>query len=87
MNELIKINYNNDRPTVLGRELHEFLEVKEKYVEWFKRMLDYGFNENIDFISFSDFSEKPKGGRPKQDHKLDYVVCFPNLEESKSNRR
>ena len=31
MNELIKINYDNDRPTVLGRDLHKALEVKEKY--------------------------------------------------------
>ncbi len=24
MNELIKVNYDNDRPTILGRDLHEF---------------------------------------------------------------
>ena len=28
MNELIKITYDNDRPTVSARELHEFLEVE-----------------------------------------------------------
>lgn len=28
MNELIKVNYENDQPTVLGRDLHEALEVK-----------------------------------------------------------
>ncbi len=31
MNELIKVNYDNDRPTVSGRELHEFLDVKTAY--------------------------------------------------------
>ncbi len=31
MNELININYeNSNRPTVIGRELHQALEVKEK---------------------------------------------------------
>lgn len=71
MNELIKINYNSDRPTVLGRDLHEALEVKEKYSDWFKRMCEYGFAENADYMSFSEISEKPKkGGRPVTDHQL-----------------
>lgn len=31
MNELIKITYNNDRPAVSARDLHDFLEVKTAY--------------------------------------------------------
>lgn len=62
MNELLKINYENERPTVSGRELHEFLEVKEKYTEWFKRMAEYGFDENIDFALVS---EKTETNNPK----------------------
>lgn len=38
MNELIKVNYDSERPTILGRDLHEFLEVKSKYADWFKNM-------------------------------------------------
>lgn len=34
MNNLIPINYDNDRPTVMGRELHEALEVKTPYTQW-----------------------------------------------------
>lgn len=70
MNELIKVNYDNERPTVSGRELHEFLEVDTPYTQWFQRMCEYGFNESIDFMGFSQFCEKPQGGRPKQDHQL-----------------
>lgn len=71
MNEIIKVNCENaDRPTVMGRELHEALEVKEKYTQWFKRMCEYGFTENIDFTSFSEISDKPLGGRPSTDHQL-----------------
>ena len=71
MNELIKINYDNDRPTVLGRDLHKALEVKEKYADWFKRMCEYGFVENVDYMIFSEISEKPiKVGRPNTDHQL-----------------
>ncbi len=51
MNELIKINTDNaDRPTVMGRKLHEALEIKARYTDWFKRMCEYGFTENSDFI-------------------------------------
>ena len=67
MNELIKVNYDNDTPTVSGRELHEFLEVKSKYADWFKNMIAYGFSENTDYISFSKNLEN--GGRTK-DHQL-----------------
>lgn len=70
MSELIKVNYDSDRPTVLGRDLHEFLEVKERYNDWFKRMCEYGFAENADFIGFTENTVKPQGGRPGQDHQL-----------------
>ena len=70
MNQLIKVDYNNERPTVSGRELHELLEVKEKYTQWFLRMCEYGFSEKIDFTGLSVISEKPQGGRPSQDHEL-----------------
>lgn len=49
MNELIKITYNNDRPAVSARDLHDFLEVKTAYKDWFPRMCEYGFTEGEDF--------------------------------------
>lgn len=68
MNELIKINYDSDRPTVLARDLHEALKVETRYNDWFKRMCEYGFTEDIDF--YSNLSKTSDGGRPKQDHQL-----------------
>ena len=68
MNELIKITTNEvGEPTVLGRELHEFLEVKTLYKDWFPRMVEYGFTEGKDFSSFLSEST---GGRPSIDHLL-----------------
>ena len=67
MNELIKVNYDNDRPTVSARDLHEFLEVKTAYKDWFPRMCEYGFNEGVDFCSFL---RESTGGRPAQDAQL-----------------
>lgn len=67
MNELININYGTDKPTVSGRELHEALEVKTAYKDWFPRMCEYGFTEGEDFCS--NLSEST-GGRPSTDHQL-----------------
>ena len=36
MNELFKVNYDNDRITLSARDLHEFLEVKARYNDWFQ---------------------------------------------------
>lgn len=69
MNQLIKVTTNeNDEQLVNGRDLYEFLEVKDNYTDWFKRMIKYGFEENIDFMSFSEKSDKPFGGRPQTNH-------------------
>ena len=67
MNELICVNYENDNPTVLGRNLHETLEVKTAYKDWFPRMCEYGFEDGKDFCSILSEST---GGRPATDHQL-----------------
>lgn len=71
---LIPVSYDNpERPTVSGRELHEFLQVGTKYADWFKRMCEGGlFTEHVDFEScFSNLgSEKQHGGQNKVDHQL-----------------
>lgn len=64
MKELIKVTYDNDRPAVSARDLHDFLEVKTAYKDWFPRMCEYGFTEGEDFCSFLSEST---GGRPAQD--------------------
>ena len=50
MNEMILINYDSDRPTVLGRDLHEALGIKTAYKDWFPRICEYGFEEGKDYI-------------------------------------
>ena len=52
MDELIRINFDSDRPTVSGRDVHAALEVRTAYKDWFPRMCDYGFEEGTDFCSF-----------------------------------
>ena len=55
MNELIKLNeveINNEIvQTVNAREMHQFLDVSTRYNDWInKRIRDYGFLENQDFL-------------------------------------
>lgn len=71
MNELIKTFKQNDGSVAVdGRDLHDFLEVKERYNDWFRDMQKYGFTENVDFISFTGKRVKPQGGRPQVNHAL-----------------
>lgn len=53
MNELLKVNYDNDRITLSARELHEFLGIGTQYTKWFDRMSEYGFYENVDYQAIS----------------------------------
>lgn len=52
MSELIPIQYNEDRITVLARDLHNFLEVQTPFRLWFPRMTEYGFDNGNDYTPY-----------------------------------
>lgn len=68
--QLVPIDVVENAQYVSGRDLHMFLEIKTPYTQWFDRMCDYGFTENLDYVGLSQKCEKPLGGRPQQDHNL-----------------
>ncbi|WP_341784670.1 ORF6C domain-containing protein [Lactococcus garvieae] len=69
MNQLINITQNENNDSVVsGRELHDFLEVSERYSTWFERMVKYGFEENVDFVGCKVFNTLAK--QELQDHAL-----------------
>ena len=68
MNELMKINYESDQPTVSARELHEFLEVGTEFRHWFPRMCEYEFSEGIDYTPV--IFDHPQNGQPTKDYAL-----------------
>lgn len=73
LSNLIPISYDNpERPTVSGRELHDFLNIETPYAKWFNRMTEYGFTEGEDYAEVLDkIVQNPKeGGRPATDHQL-----------------
>jgi anti-repressor protein len=71
MESLIKVNYDNERPTTSGRDLHEFLEIGTQYSIWFERMAEYGFAENIDFQAINQKRLTAQGNETAlTDHQL-----------------
>lgn len=67
MDQLIKLNYESEQPTVSAKELHEVLEVGTALKDWMPRMIEYGFEEGKDFSS--KMSEST-GGRPSKEYEL-----------------
>ena len=72
MNEImITINFDNEKPTVRGRELHAALMIETPYHKWFPRMCGYGFIENVDYSVTDIFVHNSKGGKQSYvDHLL-----------------
>lgn len=69
MNEILKVNYDSEQPTVSARELHEKLHIGTKFTTWFERMKDYGFSEGNEFFpKLGETSEQ--GGRPQMDFQI-----------------
>ena len=82
MNELITITTNEvGEPTVLGRELHEFLEVKTLYKDWFPRMVEYGFTEGKDFNPLKNEQVRFEGNREVTRELIDHLLTIDMAKE------
>ena len=91
MKDLIKITTNDKgQQLVSARELHEFLEVKKDFTDWFKyRVAQYGFEENLDFTTILG---KSTGGRPSKDFAIKIEMAkelsmVENSEKGKEARK
>jgi anti-repressor protein len=75
MQELIKIKKQDGIETVNARELHEFLESKERFSKWFERMLEYGFDQGLDFTPYQNVHPQNK------QEIVDYYVTIDMAKE------
>lgn len=63
---------------VMGRDLHEFLEIETPYPKWFGRMSEYGFEEKVDYGVTDIFVPNSRGGRQTQ---VDHVLSIDMAKE------
>lgn len=89
MEELIKVKYEEEKALVSARELHEFLGKGSVFTTWFKRMCEYGFEENIDFTTVWSDSKNGNAveylGSPQKmsalGYELDYIITLDMAKE------
>lgn len=82
MNELIKIEYLNDNPTVLARDLYDALEVETPYHKWFPRMCEYGFTEGADYLNLDkNVRVQNEGGRQVSRQVIDHQITLSMAKE------
>lgn len=90
MNELIKINSNNQ--TVSARELHEYLETTERFKPWIERYLD-SFTNREDWTYESSFAYVGNGAeRQIDDYRLSidmakHICLMSRTEKGKQCRQ
>lgn len=70
-NELIPVIEKEDGDIAIGgRILHEFLGIKTEYRKWIVRMIEYGFEENVDFVRVTQKCPTPGGQQDQVNHFL-----------------
>lgn len=80
MNELLKVTVNDKQEqTVSGRDLHMFLGIETKYTQWFNRMCEYGFTENVDYIPHSQ--KRESGGASGYKVITDHIMKLDMAKE------
>lgn len=94
--ELITINQTeNGIQTVLATDLYNFLEPKTVFRNWIKRMLQYGFIENVDFWILENIcrpnltaKENKRGGHNAKEYvlSLDCAKSIAMVQRSEKGR-
>ena len=92
MQELIKINYDTEQPTVSARELHKALAIEKRFSAWFETN-SQGFVEGEDFTSVLTGTVVNNGARRElQDYQLSvdmtkHICLMSRTEKGKKCRQ
>ncbi|HHW5248643.1 TPA: phage antirepressor KilAC domain-containing protein [Staphylococcus aureus] len=68
----------NGEIAISGRELHQALEVKTRYNDWFERMINYGFEENSDYTALTQKRVTAQGNAVNY---LDHALTLDTAKE------
>lgn len=87
MKELIKITEKEGQQLVSARELHEFLEITERFSSWFERYCKYGFEENLDYTGCKVFNTLAKQELQDYAMTIDMAKEFSMLQRSEKGKQ
>ncbi|UXR86213.1 antA/AntB antirepressor family protein [Staphylococcus felis] len=77
--QLFNLKRNEDGTVaVSGRELHKGLQIETQYSIWIKRMIGYGFEENIDYI---EVNQKRLTSHGREHNQLDHIMTLDMSKE------
>lgn len=75
MNEIIKVNYETEEPTVLARDLHKALEISSRFSRWFDTNKDL-FTEGEDYNKCTSSTVVNNGAvRELEDYKISVLMA------------
>ena len=79
MNNLINVINQDGELLVSARDLHKGLNISERFSSWFSRMLQYGFDENVDYVGCKKvYTANQYGGEKELD---DYALKLDMAKE------
>jgi phage anti-repressor protein len=82
MEELIKITEQDGRRAVSARELHAFLESKQRFADWIKNRIEqYGFVENEDFATIHKIMKRENARRQGATKLIEYALTIDMAKE------
>src|SRR5699024_583357 len=76
--ELIPLTETDGVQAVMGRDLHAFLEVNVRYNDWFPRMVEYGFEEEKDYVLKNEYGQDRLGRRRGQ---MNHIISLDMAKE------
>lgn len=76
----LTLNTSNEEITISARELYRNLNIAERFSKWFDRMIEYGFEENVDFTGVPN-GTPVKGGNGNVQYLDDYQITIDMAKE------
>lgn len=89
MNNLIRINYDMEQPTVSARDLHEVLGIEKRFSVWFETN-SAGFIEGVDYTPY--LWVHPQNKQELTDYKMtvnmaEHICLMSRTEKGKQCRQ
>ena len=81
MEALIKVTEKDGRAVDSARELHGFVESQTRFDKWIARMLEYGFEENQDYLAVKNDRQVPHQGSFRLITEIDYALTIDAAKE------